>query len=110
LLDLLPDKKVTIVRREDGFERRVCRRCGRCGVVVGYEVQGAAGGKEGRHGEKEGGGEQEEGRMKAEEGWDGKVLFILPGGVVSTEKMMEGQAGEEDVLIGNEGEGKVVFE
>ncbi|EKD15435.1 hypothetical protein MBM_06651 [Drepanopeziza brunnea f. sp. 'multigermtubi' MB_m1] len=38
LLALSPDRKLTIVRREDGFEKRLLYRCARCRLVVGYEV------------------------------------------------------------------------
>ena len=58
-----------VVRREDGFEKRRVYRCGRCGVGVGYEVL------------REGGGEGEEGR----------VVYLMEGGLVET-----GEMGRED--------------
>lgn len=60
-----PARKVLIVRREDGFEKRRMYRCGRCGVGVGYEIMRADG------------GERREGR----------VLFLMEGGLVETGEM-----------------------
>ena len=57
-----PGRKVAVVRREDGFEKRRVWRCGRCGVGVGYEVEGGS--------ESEGG--------------EGRVLFLVEGGLVGT--------------------------
>ncbi|PMD20151.1 hypothetical protein NA56DRAFT_186268 [Hyaloscypha hepaticicola] len=103
LLSMTQDKKVTIVRREDGFEKRICWRCERCNLIVGYELQGqgerggaAMEGVEGLDGEGKGKGR--------EEGYGGKVLFLLAGGVQSTDFMMvrrEGgkKIGEQDVDI-----------
>lgn len=57
------------MRREDGFEKRRMYRCGRCGVGVGYEVL------------------REDGRGEEE----GRVLFLMEGGLVET-----GEMGRED--------------
>lgn len=68
--NLRPARKVMVVRREDGFEKRRLYRCGRCGVGVGYEV------------------------LREEEGGEGrgrKVLFLMEGGLVET-----GEMGGED--------------
>lgn len=54
---LRPARKIVVVRREDGFEKRRVWRCGRCGVGVGYEVVG----------------KEDEGR--------GRVMFLLEGGL-----------------------------
>ncbi|KAM0801680.1 hypothetical protein BDR22DRAFT_962090 [Usnea florida] len=71
--NLRPARKVVVVRREDGFEKRRVYRCGRCGVVVGYEVL--------REGEGEGRGREGEGR----------VMYMMEGGLVET-----GEMGKED--------------
>lgn len=63
-----PPRKVLVVRREDGFEKRRVYRCGRCGVGVGYEIV------------REGGGEGA-----------GRVIYLLEGGLVET-----GEMGRED--------------
>lgn len=100
------DKKVTIVRREDGFEKRICWRCERCNLVVGYELQGQ-GERQRERGEVMEGVEGLDGEGKGkgrEEGYGGKVMFLLAGGVQSTDFMMgrrEGgkKIGEQDVGI-----------
>ncbi|KAI9750642.1 MAG: hypothetical protein M1815_001677 [Lichina confinis] len=38
LLSTVQDRRPLIVRREDGFEKRWLWRCGRCRVVVGYQL------------------------------------------------------------------------
>ncbi|KAL2040460.1 hypothetical protein N7G274_006903 [Stereocaulon virgatum] len=70
--NLRPARKLVIVRRDDGFEKRRVFRCGRCGVCVGYEVLG----------DKEG------------KGTDGreKVVYLLEGGMVETGEMEGGVA------------------
>ena len=61
-----PARKVMMVRRKDGFEKRRVLRCGRCGVGIGYEILG----------EEKGG----------EEGM-GRVMYLLEGGLVETKDM-----------------------
>ncbi|KAB8266096.1 hypothetical protein BDV32DRAFT_143828 [Aspergillus pseudonomiae] len=84
----VPDRKATLVRREDGFEKRLFLRCGRCRVVVGYFLDGvlfpmtsvAASASV---------GEGEEGERKE------KVVYLLPGALVET-----GAMGDEGRLKG----------
>jgi len=103
LVGLVQDKKIIVVGREDGFEKRLLSRCGRCALVVGYEILGH-------------GGAMDIGKGKEEEGYGGKVMYILPSGVTSTEVMVKGigtrlgekRLREEDVVIGKRGVG--VFE
>ncbi|KAH8423688.1 uncharacterized protein LDX57_001445 [Aspergillus melleus] len=77
----VPDRRATMVRREDGFEKRWFLRCGRCRVVVGYFLDAvhfpnvtAAG--------KEPDGEDED--VEAERA---KVVYLLPGALVETDDM-----------------------
>jgi hypothetical protein len=97
LLGTAQDKKVTLVRREDGFEKRVCWRCERCGVIVGYELQTQIQGGEAMDLD---GGEKGKG---IEEGYEGKVVYILPGGLQSTNVMERSNGGkkmgEQDVTV-----------
>ncbi|GFF51095.1 hypothetical protein IFM46972_09208 [Aspergillus udagawae] len=85
LATTLPDRKATLVRREDGFEKRRFLRCGRCRVVVGYFLDAVhfpvANGK----GEDvvEGEGPDQEPR----------VVYLLPGALMETEIM-----GDEEKL------------
>lgn len=77
------ERQVIVIRREDGFEKRILLRCQRCELIVGYRLDQA-------HFEHGHGG------VKADE-----VVYILPGGLMSTEEMNVGKAGKEDgrVLI-----------
>lgn len=68
-----PTRKVIVVQRTDGWEKRRVWRCGRCGLGVGYEVLREDQGKEGK---KEG---------------KGRVLFLLEGSLVATGEW--GEAG-----------------
>ncbi|OJD27235.1 hypothetical protein ACJ73_01373 [Blastomyces percursus] len=95
------DRKPTMIRREDGFEKRLLMRCGRCRVVMGYALDEihftAAVAREGGGGDEkkgkeiedeEGDGEdnkereRERRRKKAEE-----VVYLLPGSLVETGEM-----------------------
>ncbi|KAL9100525.1 MAG: hypothetical protein Q9163_004114 [Psora crenata] len=69
---LRPAKKLVVVRREDGFEKRRMWRCGRCGVGLGYEIEREDGGA----------GLEEVGMDKR-----GKVLYLFEAGLVETEDM-----------------------
>lgn len=64
---LRPARKITVLQREDGWERRRVWHCGRCGIGVGYEVES----------------EPREGM---------RIMFLLEGGLLRTEEMLdEGQ-------------------
>lgn len=87
----IPDRKTTIVRREDGFEKRLLLRCGRCRVVMGYlldELHFPVPVHPDRGDGSAGGGvvDEERERGKREDG-EARVAYILPGAVVRTEEM-----------------------
>jgi hypothetical protein len=104
LLGMQKDSKVTIIRREDGFEKRSLWRCGRCNLVVGYEITGS----ESLASVSATGADSEKG--KGEEGFEGKVVYILPNGILGTQAMASGKKiGEGDVEIG-EGKGVGIWE
>ncbi|TGO81060.1 hypothetical protein BPOR_1382g00010 [Botrytis porri] len=89
LLSLTQPSKQVIIRKEDGFEKRGVWKCGRCAVAVGYEVWG-----EGNGGDK---GKEVEG----EEGFEGKILYLLRGSLISTAVMRSGKKvleGDAEVL------------
>ncbi|KAG9241184.1 hypothetical protein BJ878DRAFT_428679 [Calycina marina] len=88
LQNLTPDKNTTIIRKEDGFERRLLWKCTRCMSVVGYEICDAEDVVLGEFIEGEDGGE-----------WKGRILYVLPGGVRTTEGMGR-KIGEADVELG----------
>lgn len=71
---LRPARKIIIVRREDGWERRRVWRCGRCGLGVGYEIEG-------------------EGGLDAAKDKGLRVMYLLEGGLVETGDL-DGQGGD----------------
>ncbi|KAF4188900.1 hypothetical protein CNMCM7927_000474 [Aspergillus lentulus] len=75
----LPDRKATLIRREDGFEKRRFLRCGRCRVVVGYFLDAVhfpvAHGKGEDVVEAEGADQEP------------RVVYLLPGALMETEIM-----------------------
>jgi hypothetical protein len=73
LLSTTPDDKATIIRRPDGFEKMYMQRCGRCTTVMGYQLD-----------KSQYPGEKEEGRKE-------DVVYILPGGLLTTEEMVSGK-------------------
>ncbi|PGH09234.1 hypothetical protein AJ80_07711 [Polytolypa hystricis UAMH7299] len=105
-----PDRKPVIIRRSDGFEKRLCLRCGRCRVVVGYvldevhfpspaSLDGGGGGaaqegSEQGHSEDEG----EEGAMRNMRKRSDEVVYLLPDAVVQTEDIGKANsaAGKEE--------------
>lgn len=83
LLSTTQDRKPVIIRREDGFEKRTLLRCGRCRLVVGYKLDDA--------------------QSSAEEGnreRGATVVFLLPGGLVSSDDMNMGKVPEEVEWVG----------
>lgn len=63
LLTLQRDRRLKVITREDGFERRALFRCGRCRLVVAYQLD------------------------------TGKYLYVLPGAVVETAELGNEGAG-----------------
>ncbi|TGO56136.1 hypothetical protein BOTNAR_0229g00020 [Botryotinia narcissicola] len=91
LLSLTKPNKQVIIRKEDGFEKRGVWKCGRCAVAVGYEVW-AEGNGSGKGKEVEGEGEGE---------FEGKILYLLRGSLMSTAVMRSGKKvleGDAEVL------------
>jgi len=83
LLSMTTDTRPTIVRREDGFEKRYLHRCGRCRLVLGYEL--------------------DESHFPVD-GSKVKILYVLPGGMMSMEVMAQGRKiGEAEVELGEKG-------
>ncbi|KAL6717189.1 hypothetical protein ACLMJK_005104 [Lecanora helva] len=68
--NLRPARKATIIRREDGFEKRKALRCGRCGIGIGYEIIN---------------------EDKAQDG--ARVLYLLNRNLVETEDMGKADDG-----------------
>lgn len=96
LLSTTQDRKPTIVRREDGFEKRTLLRCGRCRLVVGYKLDPAhfGAGKATMAGLDQGEGDAEVGRMTGNADEAVEVVYLLPGGLVSSEELKSGKTPE----------------
>ncbi|KAJ5765340.1 hypothetical protein N7520_004899 [Penicillium odoratum] len=73
----IPDRRATLIRREDGIEKRIILRCGRCKVAMGYYLDNAHYGKS----------EDVDSEKRT-------AVYILPGAIVETEKMGEKDTGE----------------
>lgn len=70
LLNVAPERRPIIIRREDGFEKRTLFRCSRCKVVIGYSLDDAH-------------WENSEPSLRP--------VYLLPGGLLSTAEMVEGK-------------------
>jgi hypothetical protein len=82
LATTIPDRRATLIRREDGIEKRLFLRCGRCKVVVGYyldRVHWETGDRVGK---------EDEERPPA--------VYLLPGALVETEKLGGEGVGEKE--------------
>lgn len=80
LLNTTTDRKPTMIRLEDGFEKRYLQRCGRCKLVVGYHLDKS----------QYEDAEKEDGRRE-------DVVYLLPGGLMTTEEMRAGKNMEKEV-------------
>ncbi len=84
---VLPPRQIPLlIRREDGYEKRWLLRCGRCRLVVAYQLDWSqykteliesAAGEESKSGRRE------------------NVVYILPGAVMTTEEMVKGKKLEQ---------------
>ena len=102
LLSTTLDRRPIIVRREDGFEKRWLWRCGRCRVVLGYQLdeihftastistsKSATSDMDAADGADDGGATIRGGKM-------GKVVYLLPMGLLSTDDMARGKRRTDD--------------
>jgi hypothetical protein len=80
----IPDRRATLIRREDGIEKRILLRCGRCRVVMGYYLDSV-------HWDTPG-----QGHGQGEEKDEEKVVYVLPGALVGTEDLGSAGVGEEE--------------
>jgi len=69
LLNVDTDRKPVIIQRDDGFEKRTLLRCGRCRLVIGYNLDEA-------HFENQPG--------------QSRPMYLLPGGMATTADMAKG--------------------
>ncbi|KIW91487.1 uncharacterized protein Z519_07453 [Cladophialophora bantiana CBS 173.52] len=73
LLNVAPERKPVMIRREDGFEKRTLLKCVRCKLVIGYNL--------------------DEVHFEKPEG-NPRPVYLLPGGLLSTQDMAEGKQPE----------------
>ncbi|PYI09828.1 hypothetical protein BO78DRAFT_458988 [Aspergillus sclerotiicarbonarius CBS 121057] len=85
----IPDRKPTLIRREDGFEKRLFLRCGRCRVVVGYFLDPVHFPELSGEKNKRARGEDEEDGVTEGEDEKARVVYLLPGALTETGVMME---------------------
>lgn len=62
-----------IIRGEEGFEKRYLQKCGRCSIIVGYQLDKSQYGEEKQLGRRD------------------DVIYLLPGGLLTTEEMAAGK-------------------
>ncbi|KAL1969835.1 hypothetical protein VTN77DRAFT_7344 [Rasamsonia byssochlamydoides] len=109
----IPDRKPTIIRREDGFEKRILLRCGRCRVVIGYvldeeqrKIKKTQKKEKTQQQQPQTEGEiekQEAEEEEEEEEDDSQIAYILPGALVSTEDLGQGPEAKEQEKEGGGG-------
>jgi hypothetical protein len=74
------DEKATILKLDDGFEKRYAVRCTRCGLAAGYQLD-----------------KSQFSGSESESGPRADVVYILPGGLLTTEEMREGRSMEAEI-------------
>lgn len=81
LLSTHQDGIPEMVMNDEGFEKRYLQRCGRCSLVVGYQLdwQQFAGDRSGRRDD---------------------VVYLLPGGFVTTSEMIMGKTPSQSNSLG----------
>ena len=72
------EEEAIVLKLEDGFEKRYAVRCGRCDLQVGYMLDKAS-------------------FDEASSGRKGDVMYLLPGGLMSTEEMKDGKDMSKEV-------------
>ncbi|KAH3915692.1 hypothetical protein HBI56_146510 [Parastagonospora nodorum] len=77
LLSTRIDKSAEIIRSDTGFEKRYLQRCGRCSLVVGYQLDWQQFSVE-KSGRRE------------------DYVFLLPGGFMTTREMVLGRQGSAE--------------
>jgi hypothetical protein len=81
LLGTSLDRDAIVIRGDQGFEKRYLQRCGRCNVTVGYQLDMSQ-------------FEDVEGQGRRED-----VVYLLPGGLMTTEEMVAGKDMDSSLTI-----------
>ncbi|PVI04571.1 hypothetical protein DM02DRAFT_167683 [Periconia macrospinosa] len=88
LLSTRLDAHAEMVTSDEGFEKRYLQRCGRCALIVGYQLDWA----------------QFTSSTDARTGRRDDVVYLLPGGFVSTSEMVMGKAASKAAAaVGDKG-------
>lgn len=77
---LSTDAKATVLKLDDGFEKRYSVRCTRCGLATGYHLD-----------------KSQFSGTESETGPRIDVVYVLPGGLMTTEEMREGRSMEAEI-------------
>lgn len=77
---LSADPVASVLKLDDGFEKRFSVRCNRCGLAAGYHLD-----------------KSQFTGSESESGPKTDVLYVLPGGLLTTEEMREGKSMESEV-------------
>lgn len=82
LLSMTAESKPTIVRGEDGFEKRYMHRCSRCNVAVGYHLDWM---------QFSSSSDRATAPTHPVSGPNASIFYLLPGGFVTTDEMSLGR-------------------
>ncbi|KAM0712115.1 hypothetical protein Q7P37_011209 [Cladosporium fusiforme] len=77
---LSADTTATVLKLDDGFEKRYPVRCNRCGLGAGYHLD-----------------KSQFAGSESESGPKTDVVYVLPGGLMLTEEMREGRNMESEI-------------
>lgn len=91
LLSTLLERKPQVVTGENGFEKRWLQRCGRCRLVVGYQLDWS----QYENVQQPAVSDDEDLQQRKKMGRRDDVVYLLPGGLLSTADMA---AGKEKAL------------
>lgn len=80
LANTTTDDKPTVIRLEDGFEKRYFHKCGRCELSIAYSLD-----------------KSQFDDTKSSSGAREDVAFLVPGGLVSTEDMKSGKDMDAEI-------------
>lgn len=80
LVDTAVDSKATVVRLEDGFEKRYFEKCLRCDLIVGYHLD-----------------RSQFDESKDQAGKRDDVVYLLPGGLMTTDEMHAGKKMDQEI-------------
>ena len=81
LANTITDPKPTVIRLEDGFEKRYFHKCGRCELIVAYSLD-----------------KSQFDDTKSSSGVRDDVAFLIPGGLVSTDDMKSGKDMDAEIV------------